>query len=328
MTINNIEILKCHGSENDFILLDESDGRLAILETDRPALAKLLCDRNNGAGADGVLFYQDSDAADCRMRMFNPDGSEAEMCGNGLRCTGRYCAEKNVRETVSVETMKAVLEVKHVQDILPGIATYEAEISPVSMHPATLPMDTEKEHWIDEKIPSFTNSPAFTAVSVPNPHIIGIVEEIDEKTVRACGRQANESRVFPRGVNVSFVKLLKKRRIYALTYERGVGITHSCGTAMSAACFVSAYLGYVPFDEYIDVLNKGGMVKCKALNDPDPKINFQVRLSGNATFVFEAQAQVDLEAMTFVQKGDTKTRMDEIESYKKLKAGTVNAKLA
>lgn len=316
-----IQILKCHGSGNDFILVDEMAGSNArIPDAYRGALAKALCDRSDGIGADGVLYYLPSEAADCRMRMFNPDGGEAEMCGNGLRCIGRYCAERSGKGLVLVETMKAALAVEREGPIMAGTAfegieTYKAEIGPVSLLPQSLPMRTEWDRFIDRRLPELSDHLTFTALSIPNPHLVTIVEGIDEQRVEDCGRAANASATFPNGVNVSFVKPLGANRIYVVTYERGVGITDSCGTAMSASAYVSVLHGITNREDPVLVFNNGGIVVCD-LSRGDERIG----LIGNATFVFEATVVVASDYTSVIECDKAAERYAEIDAYRNSQA--------
>lgn len=293
-------VIKCQGSDNDFILVDETKNP-ALSETERRAVAIIVCDRDHGIGADGVLFYQASPQADAKMRMFNPDGSEAEMCGNGIRCLGRYAMEQIGKSMARIETMKAVLEINQRINIYPGVYTYETTIEPVSLDPASLPLQLDGkpggEPCVAQVLPDLSPTLTFTALSVPNPHIISFVTAIDDAELAAIGQQANANRsLFPRGVNVSFVKILAPQAIFVATYERGVGLTHACGTAMSASCFSACWQGFTPFDTWIDVYNKGGMVRCKAhQNASEPHLLY---LAGNASFDFVATIALDFEQAT------------------------------
>ncbi len=310
----NLSILKCHGSGNDFILIDENiEINNKIREAGRTELTRTLCNRDTGIGADGVLFYQSSESADCKMRMLNPDGGEAEMCGNGLRCIGRYCSEQLMKRKVSVETMKAILQVARGKEMFNGIETFEAEIGPVSLAPNSLPMSSEFETFIDRRITEISDSLSFTALSVPNPHIVTIVNHVDESLLKQCGAIANNSTIFPNGVNVSFVKSLAENRIFVVTYERGVGITYSCGTAMSASAYVSALRNVTDGAKPIFVSNNGGMVECDVSN-----VGTNIILKGNATFVFEATIEVGEDYRSIEKLYERKIRLDEIRAYEKL----------
>ncbi len=312
-----LNILKCHGSGNDFILIDEvAEGNEIIPEHSRADLSRLLCNRQTGIGADGILFYMPSDIADCQMRMFNPDGSEAEMCGNGLRCIGRYGAEKLMKNSVTVETMKSNLIVSSGKPIFEGIQTFEAEIGPISLTASSLPMLAESETFCNQSIPELSDQLTFTALTIPNPHIVTVVNQIKTDLVNQCGRIANNCSRFPNGVNVSFVQSLGINKIFVMTYERGVGITYSCGTAMSASSYVSVMNHITNPQEPIYIFNKGGMVCCDvpALTQK----NHHVVLKGNATFVFETAIEVDEGFKTIEKQYDVKTNHDEINAYANL----------
>ncbi len=282
-------------------------------EGDRSAITKLLCDRQTGIGADGILFYLASHVADCQMRMFNPDGSEAEMCGNGLRCIGRYCAERLGKDTVSVETKKAILRVSKGAPIYEGIETFEAEIGPVSLDPTSLPMAVDTPAFVNAYLPELSSILRWTALSVPNPHIITLLDNIDPEQVNQIGRTANGSSTFPNGVNVSFVRDLGENKIFVMTYERGVGITYSCGTAMSASAYVASLHGITAQGQPTQVFNNGGMVICHV---PDNTGN--ILLKGNATFVFETTVTVSDDLDSIVLPSPWEIRTAEVSAYESL----------
>lgn len=239
-------MIKCHGSGNDFLLIDEMNGEYAFSEEDRATLAKTMCDRQSELGADGILYVINSEQSDARMRVFNADGSEASMCGNGLRCVARYVCEKLNKEEAVIETMKAHLQVKKQEELFPEIPTYMVEISPVSFQLSDLPLNLEQETLINEKIPALSEDLSFTALAVPNPHIVSIVESeaIHSEIQKQLSEYVNgPNPLFPDGVNVSFVKTLQKGAIYVRTFERGVGFTNACGTAMSASSLVTCLSG-------------------------------------------------------------------------------------
>lgn len=287
-----IDVLKCHGSGNDFIIIDEMNERYMFSEEERVALSKQLAGRDKIIGSDGILFIQKSGHADAKMRMFNTDGSEAEMCGNGLRCVARYVSERLGQEKMIIETMKADLEVEHVEDLFEDILTYEVAIEPVSLSTQTIPLVSEQPDHINQTIEGLPSHLNFTALSVPNPHIVTVVDEVNAIEVKEVGEKANTLKeTLPNGVNVSFLKDLGEGRIYVQTFERGVGLTNACGTAMSASSLVSCLLGQNKFNEKILVLNPGGMVQCVVKNDDHGQ--YFIRLRGNATYEFEASVEID-----------------------------------
>lgn len=305
-----IELIKCHGSGNDFLMIDEMDVNYGFTEESRAELAKTLCDRQTSLGADGILYILNSEKADARMRVFNSDGSEASMCGNGLRCAARYICEKLGIVEAIVETMKADLQVKREQEIYPGVPTYQVEISPVSFLVQDLPLRIDKSELIQEKIPSLSEELIFTALAVPNPHLITIVgaEHLDSDLQRELSQKVNgPNDLFPDGVNVSFVKLLGEKKIYVRTFERGVGFTNACGTAMSASSLVSTLIGENKLEEGITVYNNGGMVRCVVHRSNNL---YTIELIGNATYLYKATIDG-----TTVEK---KQEFNEQEAYQKL----------
>ncbi|MEW8988157.1 MAG: diaminopimelate epimerase, partial [Bacillus sp. (in: firmicutes)] len=173
----NIEVLKVHGSGNDFLLIDEMSDTYTFTEEERAKLAISFCNRESELGADGILFVLNSKTADARMRVFNADGSEASMCGNGLRCVARYVCEKLQITKAVIETMKANLQVEKEADLFPEIPTYKVEISPVTFQVKDLPLNLQQETVINEKIPGLSDDLVFTALAVPNPHIVAIVNQ-------------------------------------------------------------------------------------------------------------------------------------------------------
>ncbi len=302
--------LKVHGSGNTFYLYNTNDEN----ELDWVHLTKWLCDKNNEGGADGLLLVLPSKTADAKMRVINADGSEASMCGNGLRCVARYVCEKLGKTHANIETMKVTLHVKEEAQIFESIPTYAVEISPVSFDLSTLPMvyknQTEIKHQIIEE---FSPSIKFTAVSVPNPHLIGILEDrnISDFTHQEQLAQFlnSENDYCVDGINVSYVYPLKNDTIFVRTFERGVGFTNACGTAMTASALVSNLNGAVDA-EVVTVYNPGGFVKCEVKQQND---DFQLTLIGNATFTAEYEIDIKQLDYSIIEIKETK----EQEQYEK-----------
>ncbi|WML44971.1 diaminopimelate epimerase [Neobacillus sp. PS3-40] len=312
-----IDLIKCHGSGNDFLLIDEISNDYTFSESERADLAKLLCNRNTNLGADGILFVLNSTHANGRMRVFNADGSEASMCGNGLRIVARYICEKLQLKEAVIETMKANLRVSKQADLYPEVETYQVEISPVSFQLKDLPLYLDQSTLQNEKIEVLSDQLRFTALSVPNPHLISIVEseEILQSNLQKqiSEKVNNPNDLFPDGVNVSFVKPLKQGHIYVRTFERGVGFTNACGTAMSASSLVTYLQEFNNLDEVINVYNNGGRVQC-IVHSVDG--GYSIDLIGNATYVYQANVNVDLAGETFTI--DEKNEFFEQNAYEKL----------
>lgn len=300
-------LIKVHGSMNTFYMFEgEEREDYAQLAIQLSALDKKI---------DGILVILPSTVAHAKMRVFNNDGSEASMCGNGLRCVARYvCERDNVQEAV-IETMKASLRVKKEETLNQGIETYAVEISPVSFSLSSLPMNyLDHTEWIQKPLPFISEEIPFSAVSVPNPHLIGIVpEELQKDTShqQKWAQQFNgKNTYFPDGVNVSYVTPVE-RGIFVRTYERGVGFTNACGTAMTASALISCMAGLVPFGE-VSVYNPGGLVKCTVTKEGE---TIQLQLTGNATYLSTSKFEWadDLVNSRMISTTD----LEEQQSYEK-----------
>ncbi|MFT8321573.1 MAG: diaminopimelate epimerase [Bacillus sp. (in: firmicutes)] len=314
----NIKLTKCHGSGNDFLIIDEISNPYNFSEKQRALLAQSFCNRETSLGADGILFVLPSNKAHAKMRVFNADGSEASMCGNGIRCVARYVCELLKVEEAVIETMKANLEVKREKEIFPEIPTYLVEISPVSFDVKDLPLHIEQSTLVNEKLPVLNEELTFTAVAVPNPHLISIVnkEQIDSSLQETLSTFVNgPNDLFTDGVNVSFVYILEKGSIYVRTFERGVGFTNACGTAMSASSLVSILNGFNQAGEYIDVYNNGGKVRC-FVHETDGK--YRIDLIGNATYVYQAEVEVELDKSSNFTVLKKEVLEEEAAQYAKL----------
>ncbi|OZI12979.1 diaminopimelate epimerase [Bacillaceae bacterium SAS-127] len=314
-----IKVTKCHGSSNDFLLIDEWTHAYSFTEEERRELSLALCDRSSSLGADGILFVMESKQADAKMRIFNSDGSEASMCGNGLRCLGRYVCDLLGKDEIVVETMKADLQVNREEDLYENVPTYRVEISPVLFELEHLPMKVEgKATLLNEYVSELSDSIPFSAAAVPNPHLIAMVDQADlasdvQKTISEKLNGPNE--ICPDGVNVSFVHFIEEGQIYVRTFERGVGFTNACGTAMSASSLVTCLLGFNQFDEPIDVYNNGGKVRCVA--HPKGGDEFYIDLIGNATYLYDVDVTVDVNNPTAFTIGEKRDRNEQAQ-YEKL----------
>jgi diaminopimelate epimerase len=294
-----IKLIKGHGSGNDFLLIDELSNDYSFSERERVELTRLLCNRETELGADGILFVMKSQHADGRMRVFNVDGSEASMCGNGLRLVSRYICEMLQQNEAVIETMKADLKVSKQQELFPEVPTYQVEISPVSFQVKDLPLQMNKPTLENEKIPELSTELLFTALAVPNPHLIAMVEteQLQTELQKHLSEKVNApNELFPDGVNVSFVKELTPGNIYVRTFERGVGFTNACGTAMSASSLVTCLNGLNELEGIINVYNNGGKVQCIVHQAEN---NYSIDLIGNATYLYNASIQVELESKEF-----------------------------
>jgi diaminopimelate epimerase len=284
-----VKLLKVHGSENKFFILDQTVLETPLSDTELKQVAINLCENTLG-GADGLLVVDTSENCLGKMRVINADGSEAKMCGNGLRTVSRYLSEKYHLNEFKVETMESNLDVSKAEDFYQGVPAFSVEISPISFDKKDLPFAyKDLTEMIDQTVPEFLPDQTFTAIAVPNPHLISFVPEVSQLELGDLGQNLNApNEYFPEGVNVSFCQILDTNKLFVQTYERGVGFTNACGTGMSATSLAFALLHPDRFDptKDISVYNPGGMVKTQiTLNDI--KELSKIRLIGNATFTHE-----------------------------------------
>lgn len=317
------ELLKVHGSQNHFFILDQTTLDHQLTDNELVALGRQLCSPKDGIlnGSDGLLVVNNSDheGVTAQMRVINADGSEASMCGNGIRTVARYVSEKTGEDNFKIETMKADLKVAKYGDFAKDVPAFAAEISPVTFNKESLPFDNlGRDRIVDEFVPELAPGLKFTALAVPNPHLDAFM---DEKTITGpllgqIGKYLNsDNPYFSDGVNVNFATIFGKNEIFVRTFERGVGFTNACGTGMSSAslAFVITHPDMGTFDKPITVYNPGGMVKTITHFDNH---RYWVELIGNATVTHHIS--VDEQALhdANVHAGNTTiTETNEQQAY-------------
>ncbi|WP_404372620.1 diaminopimelate epimerase [Sphingomonas sp. MMS24-J45] len=289
------DFIKCHGSGNDFPMIDARALSLDDAAWSRVAVA--LADRDGPVGGDGILLLTEGkDAHSFGMRMFNSDGSEAETCLNGLRCVARagFEALGVAQATVGLKTSHA--SVARDRDLAPGVVTIREVAGPVDLAVANWPMLTDAARVIDAVIPELGSAQAFTAVAIPNPHLVSFVEAIDENELVALGERCEAAPAWlPNRANVSFVEMRGENALFVRTFERGVGLTDSCGSAMAASTYAACLTGRLAFGREATVFNRGGLVLAEASADG------MVRLSGNATYDYAGSVEIGAEGVVAVE---------------------------
>lgn len=304
--------VKCHGSGNDFPLIDAR--RLALSDAEWAAVSRALSDRAGPVGSDGLLLLTEGDAAHpLGFRMFNPDGSEAETCLNGVRCVARAGFEALGLDRAGVRLATSSAFVERDADLAPGVYTVRETAGPASLDVTAWPMRVGLDRIVDAPVPPLGDR-RFTAVAIPNPHLISFVDAIDEADLVRSGELCQlPSDWLPNKANVSFC-IVRQDALYVRTYERGVGLTNACGSAMASATYAACLTARWRWDEPVTVYNPGGLVRAAAGEDG------MVTLSGNATFEWEGGIDVDLATGTAGPVTVTRRFEAEVDAWAELKA--------
>ena len=274
-----IKFTKMHGLGNDYVYIDAINQKIE----NESSLAKFVSNRHFGIGSDGLILICKSEIADFKMRMFNSDGSEAEMCGNGIRCVGKFVYDKGLTDktTVKIETLAGiktlVLNTKEgkveTARVDMGEPILEAEKIPVisKEHPVkNLELEAENEKF------------KFTCVSMGNPHAITIVENTKEFDVEKYGKILEVDKAFPKKANIEFAQIIDKENIKMRVWERGAGETLACGTGACATAVACNLNGLT--DRKVNIELLGGTLNIE-WNEKDN----HVYMTGPAVTVFDGE---------------------------------------
>lgn len=323
-----VQLLKVHGSLNAFFILDQTKLTSPLSDEELVAFTKKITDPANGIlnGADGVLVVNQPTrpGAVAEMRVINADGSEASMCGNGLRTVARYVAGRDKLTDFRIDTMNASLRVRKHEDFASGVPAFAVEISPVKFDNTALPYkNLGHQRLIDTLVPELLPGLRFTSIAVPNPHLISFVskEELASDDLGELGTRLNSKNpYFIDGVNVNFAHILGHNELFVRTFERGVGFTNACGTGMSATslAFALTHPNQATFEQPINVYNPGGMVRTIVHHQHG---QYWIELIGNATFTHtleiseNALHQADLEQITNIKETGEQSHYQEFVDH-------------
>lgn len=282
--LKGLRFSKMHGIGNDFPIIDETEGE-AIKELEKPEACRILCDRHFGVGGDGVLFVEPSNIADIGYRMFNPDGSEAEMCGNGIRCFADFVYRKGIlNETkFSVDTRAGIKTIEiTLEDDEPVLFKVDMGLS--TFKTPEIPMTSDKEEFLDGELEVLDTTFNVTAISVGNPHAIIFVDSVDDVDINKYGPAIEAHEVFPEKINVHFVEVISKNEGKMITWERGAGVTLACGTGATSTAISGYKLGL--FDENILLHLPGGDLNFTVYEDDGDLGAF---MEGPAKLVYDGE---------------------------------------
>jgi diaminopimelate epimerase len=278
--MTELRFTKMHGAGNDFVVLDGLRDALPAIEP----LAARLCDRHLGIGADQLLVVRPGTSADFRMEIWNADGSQVEMCANGIRAFYKYLRDRGHtdRDRISVETLSGVVHPRWA-----GADRVTVDMGRPILAPAKIPttLATGDGPVLDVPLAVDGQTLRVSSVSMGNPHAVIYVDDPDATPVERWGRAIEHHPAFPNRVNVEFVRVLDRGRIAQRTWERGTGETLACGSGACAVAVVSMLRGAV--DRKVSIELRGGVLEIAW-----PADDGHVEMTGPAAEVFTGSMQV------------------------------------
>ena len=274
---------KMHGAGNDYVYVDCTTQTI----DNPPKLAIELSNRNFGVGSDGLVLICRSEIADFRMRIFNSDGSEAQMCGNASRCVGKYVYEKGLTRNrlISLETVAGIKYMTlAVKDGI--VETVTVDMGIPELHPAKIPVKAEGEILVNQPIEINGTIFNITGVSMGNPHVVVFVENVEQIDLPYWGKMIENHPIFPEKTNVEFVRQTGKNLFKMRVWERGSGETLACGTGACAVLVAAILNGYT--ERRATICLPGGNLDIEW----DAESN-HVYMTGGATTVFEGKLLIN-----------------------------------
>lgn len=272
-----MEIIKMHGLGNDFILADNRAGDIK----NENELAAALCKRRLNVGADGLITIEPSDVADIRMRIFNSDGSEAEMCGNGIRCFARLVYDQKIvkGEEFSVETLAGIMRPKIALDDKGNVSGVRVDMGLPDFTPENIPMTAQNS--LETRITAAGSELSVHCCLMGVPHCVVIVDggEVSEEDFDRLGPAIESHEIFPKKINVNFARIIDRKNVAVRTWERGAGPTLACGTGSCATVCVLSEMGLI--DKCADIHLAAGVLHIE--------YGKTVYMTGAAEYVFKGE---------------------------------------
>ncbi|MCP3965801.1 MAG: diaminopimelate epimerase [Lentisphaerae bacterium] len=281
----NVEFIKMHGIGNDYIYFDCIANPDLIPDPER--IAPPLSDRHCGIGGDGIVLILKDNEADYCMRMFNADGSEAEMCGNAIRCVAKYLCDKEyvTGKEVNIQTGAGIKHIEIIRDENGDFHYARVDMGEPELKGLFIPVNVDQEPVIGVPVSvSDGTEYKFTCVSMGNPHAVTFVDEITNQQVLQHGPKLEIDKMFPAKINVEFVKVLSPSEVDMRVWERGSGETMACGTGASAVAVACALNKLT--DRKIKVHLRGGDLEIEWAG------NNHVYMTGPATTAFTGAVKI------------------------------------
>ena len=275
-----MKFTKMHGIGNDYIYVNCMDG----IGFDPEQASIALSDRHFGVGSDGMILIFPSDKADFRMRMFNADGSEGKMCGNGIRCFAKYvyCKGLTDKTVLTIETLAGIKTAWLILDDH-DVAAIRVNMGSPVLEPALIPVSFDGEQMVNEAIEVGGSTWHVTAISMGNPHCVTYVDDVDSMDLEKIGPKFENHPMFPERVNTEFVRRIDDSTVQMRVWERGSGETWARGTGACAVAVASILNGVVSSDS-VTVKLRGGDLLIEW-----NRAENTVYMTGPATFVYEGE---------------------------------------
>ena len=280
-----LRFTKMHGISNDYVYISTFDQP----EQDWEALSIRLSDRRTGIGGDGIILVCPSDIADAKMRIFNADGSEGMMCGNGIRCVGKFVYDKGLvpadKTTITIDTLSGVKTLElTVKD--GKVQSARVDMGAAILKPADIPAVFDGDAMLDTPLQVDGKIWNVTAVSMGNPHCVTFVDDVDGLELEKIGPHFERHPAFPERVNTEFVKVIDDHTLQMRVWERGSGETWACGTGACATVVAACENGYCKKGEDITVHLRGGDLVIRYTDET-------VIMTGPAATVFEGEIEIN-----------------------------------
>ncbi len=279
--MKSIRFTKMHGAGNDYIYINGINGCPANL----PELSRKMSDRHKGIGADGLILILPSDKADFRMRMFNADGSEGEMCGNASRCIAKYVYEKHLttKNTITLETLAGIkILMLNIED--ESIKDITVDMGAPVMENDKIPIASETD-IIDYPLSVRSSKVAITAISMGNPHGVVFVKDLKRVDVHGWGAELEINPIFPQKANIEFAQIITPQEINMRVWERGSGETMACGTGACATVVAGVITGRCEREVTVHLLGGDLHIRWDDQNN-------HVYMTGEAETVFEGEYKI------------------------------------
>lgn len=277
-----MKFIKMHGAGNDYIYFNCFEENVNNPEE----LSIQLSDRHFGIGGDGIVLICPSDIADAKMRMFNADGSEGKMCGNAIRCVGKFLYDNKIvqDEELSIETLSGIKKLK--MKITNGVAVAaRVDMGKAILKPSLIPVLLDGDNIINRQVEIGGTTHKITCVSMGNPHCIVFVDDVDNLNLPLIGEQFENSEIFPERVNTEFVQVLDRQHLKMRVWERGSGETLACGTGACATVVAATLCGHCDKGMPVEVLLRGGTLAIEYTDE-------SVFMTGEAKKVFTGEIEI------------------------------------